>query len=75
MSTSTPTPTPNEPIAREAAVHESLEVDSTTEPDAGSDSELDHVLVSHRSAQGTTPNIILTRPQHDGDSGFSDLSR
>jgi hypothetical protein len=58
----------------EPAVDQSLEADSTTELDAGSDTEPHHVMVSHCSAQETIASIKLTRPQDDGDSGFSDLT-
>jgi hypothetical protein len=50
------TPAPNEPNTQEAAVDQGLEADSTTEPDAGSDTE-PHVLVSHCPAQRDNPRF------------------
>jgi hypothetical protein len=67
-------PVQHEPTAPEPAVYQSLEADSTTEPDAGSDTDPQHVMVSHCSAEETVTSIKLTRPQDDGDSGFSDLT-
>lgn len=45
------TPALNEPIAPEAAVDQDLEAGSTTEPDAGEDTEPHNVLVGRRSAR------------------------